>query len=289
MRGNFNFRAWTSLILVWTFVLLIISGTVLFVSPAGRISNWTDWRMATLTKAQWQSVHTLAAVAFLTGGLFHLLKFNWKVFRAYATKKGDSGWRYGRELAASIVLVAAVATGTIVGIPPFSSLMAAGETIKNSWSTAESEPPVPHLELLTMRQLSERLRIEPAALSSHLNRKGLTLTGVDQSLADVAKRNNLSPREVYGVAQAAGGSSPNPVAVTAAAIGNHAQPGFGGGPGFRTLSQIAVELGLTPEEALARLRARKIEAELQETIRTIASRSNMKPYELVELLKESNM
>jgi hypothetical protein len=132
MRSNFSFRAVTSLVLVWTFVLLIISGTVLFVSPAGRISNWTGWRMAALTKLQWQSVHTLAAVAFLTGGLFHLLKFNWKVFRAYATKKGDSGWRYGRELAASIVLVAMVATGTIAGMPPFSSLMAAGERIKNS-------------------------------------------------------------------------------------------------------------------------------------------------------------
>jgi hypothetical protein len=201
MRNKFNFRAWTSLILVWTYILLIVSGTVLFVSPAGRISNWTNWRMGALTKTQWQSIHTLTAIAFLVGGLFHLLKFNWKVFWAYARKKGDSGWQYRKELAASIVLVVVVMAGTIIGIPPFSSVMSAGETVKNSCSTPDNEPPVPHLELLTLRQVSERLQIQPDALSSKLVQHGIVLAGIEQSLADLAKKKwsipagNLQPRE----------------------------------------------------------------------------------------------
>jgi hypothetical protein len=53
------------------------------------------------------------------------------------------------------------------------------------------------------------------------------------------------------------------------------------------LSEIAPQLGLTTEDALGRLHAQKFEAEPQDTIRTIASRRNMKPFEVVELLKEN--
>jgi hypothetical protein len=287
MRGKFNFRAWTSLILVWTFVLLIISGTVLFISPAGRISNWTNWRLAALTKTQWQAVHTLTAIAFLTGGLFHLLKFNWKVFLAYARKKSNTGWQYRNELVSSVVLVAVVMSGTVMGIPPFSSVMDAGESAKNSWSTQENEPPVPHLELLTVRQISERLQVQPDLLLSRLSQQGLVLTGVEQTLADAAKKNGRSPQQVYNVAKTAAGSSANRARDATVSVGDHAEPWLGTGLGLKTLGEIASQLGLTPEEALARLRARNFEAEAQDTIRTIASRRNVKPFEVVELLQQT--
>jgi hypothetical protein len=285
MRNKFNFRAWTSLILVWTFVLLMISGTVLFVSPAGRISNWTNWRLGALTKAQWQSIHTLTAIAFLVGGLFHLLKFNWKVFWAYARKKGDRGWQYRKEMVASIALVVVVMTGTIIGIPPFSSVMTAGETVKNSWSTPDNEPPVPHLELLTLRQVSERLQVPPDVLLPRLSQRGFVLTGIEQSLADVAKRNGRSPQEVYRIAKEVTGNPTNLTTSSPGASGSHEETGAGSGLGLKTLSEIAPQLGLTTEEALGRLRAEKFEAEPQDTIRTIASRRNRKPFEVVELLK----
>jgi hypothetical protein len=287
MRNKFNFRAWTSLILVWTFILLIVSGTVLFVSPAGRISNWTNWRMGALTKTQWQSIHTLTAIAFLVGGLFHLLKFNWKVFWAYARKKGDSGWQYRKELAASIVLVVVVMAGTIIGIPPFSSVMSAGETMKNSWSTPDNEPPVPHLELLTLRQVSERLQIQPDGLSSKLVQRGIVLASIEQSLVDLAKRNGRSPQEIYSLAKEITGNPKSLATTSLGTAGGHEEPGLGTGLGLKTLTEIAPQLGLTTEEALGRLHAQRFEAEPQDTIRTIASRRNMKPFEVVELLKEN--
>ena len=75
---NFSFKTFTSFILAWSFLALIISGAVLYVAPAGRIANWTRWQLIILTKEQWQAVHTLAAIVFLIGGLFHLLKFKLK-------------------------------------------------------------------------------------------------------------------------------------------------------------------------------------------------------------------
>jgi hypothetical protein len=82
-KATFSFRTFTTFILAWTFLALVVSGTVLYVSPPARIANWTRWSVVAWTKQQWQAVRTLSAIVFLTGGLFHLLKFNWKAFVAY--------------------------------------------------------------------------------------------------------------------------------------------------------------------------------------------------------------
>jgi hypothetical protein len=195
-RNKFSYRASTSLIITWTFLLLIISGTILFVAPPGRITNWTNWRILAFTKAQWQGVHALSAIIFLTGGLFHLLKFNWKVFVAYANRKGETGWRYRKEFAVSVALVAIVVAGTLIEIPPFASVMIAGEKIKNSWSTPTNEPPTPHMELLTVRQIAEKAKGEPEKVVTELNAKGIRVENSETKLSEVSKKSGKSPQEI---------------------------------------------------------------------------------------------
>ena len=56
-RKGFNFRSFTSFILVWTFLTLLVSGAVLYIAPPGRIANWTRWQLMILTKEKWQAVH----------------------------------------------------------------------------------------------------------------------------------------------------------------------------------------------------------------------------------------
>jgi len=38
-------RAMTSILIAAWFLLLLISGAVLFVSPPGRLANWSSWPM----------------------------------------------------------------------------------------------------------------------------------------------------------------------------------------------------------------------------------------------------
>ena len=47
---KFNFRALTSLTLLWMFLALLVSGVVLYIAPPGRIAHWTDWALLGLTK-----------------------------------------------------------------------------------------------------------------------------------------------------------------------------------------------------------------------------------------------
>ncbi len=49
-RPSFAWRAMTSVLIAASFLLVVVSGVVLFVSPPGRVANWGNWRMVGLTK-----------------------------------------------------------------------------------------------------------------------------------------------------------------------------------------------------------------------------------------------
>ncbi len=151
---KFHWKVFVSFYVVFSFLALAVSGIVLYVSPPGRVANWSVWRLLLLTKAQWQAVHTIVALAFLVAGGFHVY-FNWKVLVAYLKSKLQAGLRMKRELAAASLTGVVILAASMTGVPPFGTVMDVGEEIKNSWSTASSEPPVPHAELMTVEKLAE--------------------------------------------------------------------------------------------------------------------------------------
>jgi len=44
-------------------------------------------------------------------------------------------------------------------MPPFSSVMSYGESVKNSWSNPSTEPPAPHTELWTVAKFAETTKV----------------------------------------------------------------------------------------------------------------------------------
>jgi len=230
-----------------------------------------------LTKSQWQGVHVLTAAVFLVCGLFHLLKFNWHLFWAYVTKRSEAGFRYGREMAFSLLLFVVVAGGTILGLPPFSSVIAAGEAAKNSWSSPANEPPLPHMEELTLAQVADRLQMPEEKAVAQLEANGMGAETPKQTLAEIARGHGRTPQQVYAALQ---GPAPAP-----AASATHS--GASMGLGSKTVADVASEMGISSEAALAQLKKRNIDAQSLDTIRTVASNAGMRPFEIVELLKEA--
>jgi Domain of unknown function (DUF4405) len=274
---RFNYRSFTTLILAWTFLALTVSGTILYVSPPGRIANWTRWGMLALTKQQWQAVHTLSAIVCLAGGLFHLLKFNWKVFVNYLRKRSETRRRFRWEIVGSLGLFLLVMAGTITSLPPFSTVMVTGEKIKESWGVPGDEPPVPHLELQSLGDVASKLDIKPETAVRVLQEKGITAPGANAPLRDVASQNRRTPREVYDALQQASGKKPEP--------GAHGAPGSGSGMGARTVSQVAKELRMTDAAAVAALADKGFEARPEEDLRTVSFRRGRRPFEVFEILK----
>lgn len=273
-KQSFSFRAFTAFLLLWAFVVLLVSGLVLYVAPPGRIANWTDWRLLGLTKGQWESVHTILSFAFAIGALFHVLKFNWKVLLNYLRKKAVSGLRYRRELIASLVLSLLFLAGSATEIPPFVQIMDFGEYVKNSWAEPEEEPPVPHLELQTLAKVARSLSLTPEQAIKILRRNGVSVEDTNRTLRDVAESADLSAREVYAMLRD----------VRRRNEGDHSfSPGSG--LGRLTLSQVAQRLGVPLDTVLARLEHHGLTAQAEMTVRDLAQRADKRPYEVMKWME----
>ncbi len=272
---RFNFRALTSLTLLWMFLALLVSGVVLYISPPGRIAHWTDWALLGLTKEQWQAVHTLASLVFVVGGLFHLLDLNRRAIFNYLkrSRRPDSPFRM--SLLISAVLSMVVLAGTVAAIPPFSWVTGLGEWATESWETPQNSAPAPHAEEWTMRQAVESLGVDPESARSALEAAGFTLKGPDQTLRQMADENGTTPAILYQVLAAV-----QPVrGERVKAVGSASR-----GLGRRSLSDVAQEAGITLEEALIRLEAQGIQAGSADSLRDLAKRYDKTPVEVWRVL-----
>jgi len=106
--ARFHWRAFVTLYVTLSFVLLAASGIVLYVAPPGRVANWSRWTLGALDRHGWQSVHTVFALLFVLAGAFHLW-FNWRTLWFYLRSKLTEGLLAKRELALATAAVVAVA------------------------------------------------------------------------------------------------------------------------------------------------------------------------------------
>ena len=81
-QSRFSYRVLTSFFVTFDFLILLVTGVVLYVVPHGRVANWINWELMGLSKDQWTSVHILSALLFLLVSILHLI-FNWKPFKHY--------------------------------------------------------------------------------------------------------------------------------------------------------------------------------------------------------------
>jgi hypothetical protein len=136
---KFRTRGFVSLLLALSFLVAVVSGSVLFMTPRGRVANWTDWTMGGLTKHEWAALHINACLLMVIEAGIHLL-LNWRVFWSYIQKK-SAGFHLKWELAASILVTGAVVAGTMYEVPPLTAMAAWNERIKDYWEGATPQVP----------------------------------------------------------------------------------------------------------------------------------------------------
>ena len=145
-EGKFNYKIFTSYLLSVAFVMLVVSGLVLYISPPGRVANWTNWSIWGLTKTEWTNLHLSFMVVFLVTEVFHLFYFNWKLFWSYLKAKTQGGMRFQRELGLALAVSAVLLVGTQAKVPPIISVAVLGDHLSESWADNEQLAPVSHAE-----------------------------------------------------------------------------------------------------------------------------------------------
>ncbi len=281
----FRWRAMTSVLIAASFAILLVSGIMLFVSPPGRVANWTNWTILGLRKQEWIGLHIWFSLLFLLVALFHIF-FNWRpllnYFKGRITRRVSFRW----EWVLAVAICGGVYGGTRAGVPPFSSLLAFNERVKESWDNQRERAPIPHAELLTLAELAEKAGVEISVATNRLHAKGIVGCSPEIVVQQLADANKRSAQQIYEA-----------LSTPANARGEHADgrgrgSGFkggggkaGGGPGWQTLAQYCSSRGVVLSNATARLQAKGLKFTPEQTLREIAVNNGYdRPYELINIL-----
>ena len=267
MKIKFSWRAFISFGLTYSFIIILISGIILYMSPPGRYANWVNWEIMGSTKAGWQALHTVFSFTFVILSVFHLFTINWKSFLSYLKSKRQSGINKSREFYISTLLVLVFFFGIIYSIPPFKSIMDLGEYLTESWEKVEEEPPIPHAELLTLAELAEQLKLSSVdEITRKLTIHEIKFDNTDQTLQEIAAINETTPLEIYDQISKKSGAQQQ-----------------GSGIGRKTIETFAVEVGKNPDEVMKILKENGIKAEIGQTLREIGDNNNIPPKDIFEL------
>lgn len=272
-KQSFKWRVFISAGLLLTAIVLLVSGVVLFISPPGRVANWTNWNLLGLTKTGWQNQHIIFGFAFIILSIFHLFVINWKAFLSYIKSKASKGLNSPLELAASLLLFAVLAVGTFWHLPPFEQIIVLGERLSASWEKKTGAPPVPHAETLSLDELGKlpQVNLPGSELLKKLRMAGLKVRDTKQTLLDIASENGAEVQRLYDIlvpAKRSGGL------------------GEGARWGRKTLGEAAEATGVSPLALQQALKQQGIEAAPDERIADIASKNGLNTPELIRRIND---
>ncbi|HAF29178.1 MAG TPA: hypothetical protein DCG75_09045 [Bacteroidales bacterium] len=197
MNTKFNWQSFISLGLLFSFIILSISGIILYIAPEGSLSRWIGWDVLNLTKKQWEHQHTIFSYLFILFSIFHIFKINWGIL-IYYFSQAKFKLANLKEIIAAIVITVLVFFGTQYDWYPFSTIVQIGNEISDSYSRNVEIPDFPDAEKLSLTDFAEHVfKVTYPDLESKLVKYNFTVSNEDVSVVDFCSLNNITPDEFY--------------------------------------------------------------------------------------------
>jgi hypothetical protein len=264
-----NLKKITSLTMMFVVIIMTYTGIMLFISPPGRIANWTNWKLFGLSKESYVQIHSMFMVLFILMTLIHVY-YNWKPLTSYMKNTAREMIVFTKEMLVAIILVAVFLLGTISFIPPFSSFLDFGVGVKNSWEKEYGTAPYAHAELSSLKMFVKKMGYDLEKTQGILKTNNVKFE-VTQSLSQIGDNNSLSPQFIYNLLrknfEKAGEET---IQLT--------------GMGRKTISEVAKTLRLSDAELISKLKALGIDAKEDEKFREVAEKYDMSPMDVIENL-----
>lgn len=279
----FKWRAFTSVLTALSFIAMIFTGIILFVTPPGRFANWTGWTLIALTKHQWGGLHICFGLIFAIASAFHVY-FNWKPLVSYFKNKASRAFAWRADWALALVIFVVVFVGTLGDIAPFSTVLAWNESIKHGWETPSQRAPIPHAESLTLAGVANYIHdVNLTDVVANLNAEGIevALDDVDVVFGELAEAYNMTPIQLFEIAVGNSGYAGYgyQCADVPSGSGARGRNGGGAGSGFGrlTLKQYCDQMGLDTIASVEMLKKAGFEATPEMTIRAITETAGVHP------------
>jgi hypothetical protein len=287
-----KWRTVVSLSTTWLFLVIGITGMVLYIVPQGRIAYWVDWQFVGLNKTDWGNIHVVAGVLFVIVSGFHIY-FNWRPFLNHLRKMASEGVRIRKELWVTGGAAFFAIAGAIWHIPPIGYIVDLNETIKDSWIQVESdEPPIGHAELLSLRGFCNKTNIDLAEAQNLLRKNGISVASSTETLEVIAKNNDISPRDIFTVIKklkspatdngsAVLSSKGKPAAMTADNVVARFE---GTGVGRMSIAGGCEKGGEALSACMERLTARGLTYVEDDTLREIAQKNGLRSIQILQVM-----
>ena len=280
-----RWRTIISLTTTWMFLVMGITGLVLYVVPQGRIAYWVDWRFLGLSKTDWGDIHIVAAILFLIAGGWHIY-FNWKALLGHLRRKLEGGIKMRKELLITTALTGFVAASALWHVPPLGYLIDLNEAIKNSWIESEEfEPPFGHAELLSLKGFCKKTNIDVSRALAKLEAENIRVESTDETLESIASNNDVSPKDIFGMIK---DFRRGPVSGEDKARKLSPDDVFerfeGTGIGRKTVSEACAMAEEELSKCLERLKRREIPVDLDATLKSTADRAGLRPIQVLQTM-----
>jgi hypothetical protein len=276
-------RGLTSFFTLFGFIVMSVTGLVLYIGPAGRVAYWTIWEFAGMTKTSWDNIHILSSLLFIIAGTIHTW-LNWNPLMNYFRDRLSKGLKLRRELGISMFVTIWVVVSAIWPFPPFSYLLDFNAWIKTIWVVeSQYEPPFGHAEMLSLKVFCKKMEIDLTKATDELKAKGIEFNSADQTLEEIARDNRVSPMDLYVIFKK---FEPTPVAdpqktYTAESIElEFAGSGFG----TKSISSMCERVGLDTNIAKQRLATAGLDITLDMAIREAAKSQGTEALELMKVM-----
>src|SRR6056297_3138081 len=126
---KFNWQIFISFSLLFSFILMLISGIILYFKPEGSVARWLEWEILFLSRASWESIHTIFSFLFMIIAFFHILKVHLFSFFVYLNRKHLYAIK---EFFLALAISLVVLVGTTLKLHPFESVYELGNRLSKA-------------------------------------------------------------------------------------------------------------------------------------------------------------
>jgi hypothetical protein len=277
-NGSNPMKKWRKLISLTaliSFIFMMVSSTILYIVPEGRVAYWADWHLWGMTKTDWGHIHINLGVLFLIAMALHVY-LNWAPIVSYLKSKAKELRVFTKDFNLALIITAVVIVGTYLMIPPFSTIIQIGEGFKKAGSEKYGEPPYGHAELSSVQLLAKRLGWNPAEAHAKLAEANIQMPDPKASIKEIADANKMTPQQVYLIMK------PEERHGDAKTMPAEPQAGLG----KLLLSELCKKYDLQTNDVIGALNAKQIEANGDMTIKDIAQNHQMAPIDVYYAIKE---
>jgi hypothetical protein len=225
----------------------------------------------------------LAALDFVEramGGHTYQCRFPFFTVFDAAQNKAKQIRIFTKEFTTALILILLFVLGTYFEIPPFSTFLGIGDSIKDAATKKYGEPPYGHAELSSIKTFAKKMDIDLKTGISLLKQSGYQVDNDTQTLKEIGRINGVSPKKIH-MAMSPAAKKSSVFSGKAQSLPESPAPGTGN----LTLADFCSQYNLNINIIMRSLKESHMVSKPDMTIKEIGEKNKMGPIDVYEQIK----